>query len=101
MGVFGEMCADKYEFSREQQDAFAIASIERAQRAMADGSFIDEITAVTVTSRRGESVFDQDEEPPALQYRKDSEPASRRFGRAAPSRPPTRQRFPMAQPQPS
>lgn len=64
MGVFGEMCADKYEFSREQQDAFATASIERAQRAMADGSFHDEITAVTVTSRRGENVFDQDEEPP-------------------------------------
>ncbi|MEE8496873.1 MAG: acetyl-CoA C-acyltransferase [Xanthomonadales bacterium] len=64
MGVFGEICADKYEFSREQQDAFATASIERAQRAMADGSFHDEITAVTVTSRRGENVFDQDEEPP-------------------------------------
>ena len=64
MGVFGEMCADKYEFSREQQDAFATASIERAQRAMADGSFQDEITAVTVSSRRGDSVFDQDEEPP-------------------------------------
>ena len=64
MGVFGEMCADKYEFTREQQDAFAIASIERAQRAMEDGSFVDEITAVTVTSRRGDSVFDQDEEPP-------------------------------------
>jgi acetyl-CoA C-acetyltransferase len=64
MGVFGEMCTDKYEFTREQQDAFAIASIERAQRAMEDGSFVDEITAVTVTSRRGDSVFDQDEEPP-------------------------------------
>jgi len=64
MGMFGEMCADKYEFSREDQDAFAIASIERSQRAMADGSFADEITPVTVSSRRGDSVFDQDEEPP-------------------------------------
>jgi len=64
MGMFGEMCADKYEFSREDQDAFAIASVERSQRAMADGSFTDEITPVTVSSRRGDSVFDQDEEPP-------------------------------------
>jgi acetyl-CoA C-acetyltransferase len=70
MGVFGEMCADKYEFSREQQDAFAIASIERAQGAMADGSFDDEITAVTVSSRRGEIVFDQDEEPPRCKIEK-------------------------------
>jgi len=64
MGMFGEMCADKYQFSREQQDAFAIASVERSQHAMADGSFSDEITPVTVSSRRGDSVFDQDEEPP-------------------------------------
>ena len=64
MGMFGEMCADKYAFSREEQDAFAIASVERSQRAMADGSFVDEITPVTVKSRKGESIFDQDEEPP-------------------------------------
>lgn len=70
MGVFGEMCAEKYAFSREQQDAFATASIERAQRAMADGSYHDEITAVTVTTRRGESVFDQDEEPPLCKIEK-------------------------------
>ena len=70
MGVFGEMCAEKYEFSCEQQDAFATASIERAQRAMADGSFHDEITAVTVTGRRGERVFDQDEEPPRCNIEK-------------------------------
>jgi acetyl-CoA C-acetyltransferase len=70
MGMFGEMCADKYQFSREQQDAFATASVERAQRAMADGSFSDEITAVTVKTRRGESVFDQDEEPPRCNIEK-------------------------------
>ncbi len=70
MGIFGEMCAEKYSFSRQEQDAFATASIERAQRAMADGSFLDEITAVTVTSRRGESVFDQDEEPPRCSIEK-------------------------------
>jgi acetyl-CoA C-acetyltransferase len=70
MGMFGEMCADRYAFSREQQDAFAIASVERAQRAMADGTFKEEITAVTVSSRRGDSVFDRDEEPPRCNIEK-------------------------------
>lgn len=70
MGMFGEMCADKYEFTREAQDAFAIASVERSQRAMADGSFKEEITSVTVNSRRGDSVFDQDEEPPRCNIEK-------------------------------
>jgi len=64
MGVFGESCAEKYGFTREQQDAFATTSVLRAQAAIENGSFNDEITAVTVTSRRGEQVFDQDEEPP-------------------------------------
>jgi acetyl-CoA C-acetyltransferase len=64
MGVFGESCATKYEFSREEMDAFAIASVERAQRAMDEGDFDDEIAAVTVKSRRGETVCDKDEEPP-------------------------------------
>ncbi|NIP17553.1 MAG: acetyl-CoA C-acyltransferase, partial [Xanthomonadales bacterium] len=64
MGIFGEMCADKYEFSREEMDAFARASVERAQRAMAEGDFGDEITPVTVATRKGEVVCDLDEEPP-------------------------------------
>jgi len=70
MGVFGEMCADKYHFTREQQDAFAVASVERANRAMREGDFADEITAVTVRDRQGESVFDQDEEPPRCKVEK-------------------------------
>jgi acetyl-CoA C-acetyltransferase len=70
MGVFGEMCAEKFRFSREQQDAFAIASVERAQRAMEDGSFVDEITPVTVSGRRGDTVFDRDEEPPRCNIEK-------------------------------
>jgi acetyl-CoA C-acetyltransferase len=70
MGVFGEMCADKYHFTREQQDAFAIASVERANRAMREGNFADEITAVTVKNRQGDSVFDQDEEPPRCKVEK-------------------------------
>jgi acetyl-CoA C-acetyltransferase len=63
MGVFGEMCADKYAFSRIDQDAFAVASVERAQRAVHEGDFVDEITPVTVTVRRQEHVFAEDEEP--------------------------------------
>lgn len=70
MGVFGESCAARYEFSREQQDAFAIASVERAQQAIENGSFADEICPVTVTSRRGESVFSSDEEPPRCNIEK-------------------------------
>lgn len=63
MGMFGEMCAEKYEFSRTDQDAFAIASIERAQRALHEGDFVDEIIPVTVTVRRKEHVCKEDEEP--------------------------------------
>jgi acetyl-CoA C-acetyltransferase len=63
MGMFGEMCAEKYEFSRVDQDAFAKASVERAQRAVHEGDFVDEITPVMVTVRREDHVFDEDEEP--------------------------------------
>ena len=63
MGTFGELCADKYNFSREDQDAFSIASVERAQAAVANGTFDAEITPVTVKTRKGEVVVTQDEEP--------------------------------------
>jgi acetyl-CoA C-acetyltransferase len=64
MGVFGERCAEKYSFTREQQDAFAIASIERALAAM-ENQFKDEITPVTVKSRHGDTVINEDQEPPS------------------------------------
>jgi acetyl-CoA C-acetyltransferase len=64
MGVFGEMCAERYQFTREQQDAFAIASVERATRAAAEGDFADEIAPAAVKTRYSENVYDQDEEPP-------------------------------------
>jgi acetyl-CoA C-acetyltransferase len=63
MGVFGEMCADKYEFSRTDQDAFAIESVERSHRALHEGAFSEEIVSVTVKVRREDHVFDEDEEP--------------------------------------
>jgi acetyl-CoA C-acetyltransferase len=69
MGVFGQRCADKYDFTREEQDAFAIETIERAQRAM-DSQFPAEIVPVTVRSRKGEIVVDRDEEPPRCNIEK-------------------------------
>jgi acetyl-CoA C-acetyltransferase len=64
MGTFGELCADKYAFSRASQDAFAISTVERAMAAMQNGSFDNEIVPVTVKTRKGEVVVRTDEEPP-------------------------------------
>jgi acetyl-CoA C-acetyltransferase len=63
MGVFGELCADKYQFTREDQDAFAIESVKRSQAAQASGAFADEIVPVTVKGRKGDVVVDTDEQP--------------------------------------
>ena len=63
MGTFGEDCADKYKFSREAQDAFAIASVQRAKAATESGAFKAEITPITVKTRSGESVISVDEGP--------------------------------------
>ena len=63
MGHFGELCADKYKFSREEQDSFAIESVKRAQLALANGAFKNEIVPVTVKSRKGDYLADKDEEP--------------------------------------
>jgi len=63
MGGFGELCAEKYHFTREEQDAFAAESVRRALAAQAEGSFKAEIAAVTVSTRKGDVVFDSDEQP--------------------------------------
>jgi len=63
MGTFGEMCAEKYGFTREMQDDFAVESVKRSQKATEDGTFKNEITPVTVKTRKGEVVVDTDEEP--------------------------------------
>ena len=63
MGTFAEECVDKYKFTREEQDAFAIESVKRAQAATNDGSFKWEIAPVTVAGRGGEVVIDKDEGP--------------------------------------
>jgi acetyl-CoA C-acetyltransferase len=63
MGQFAEDTADKYGFSRGEQDEFAIASVRRALDAAASGAFDDEIVAVTARTRKGESIVERDEEP--------------------------------------
>ena len=63
MGTFGEDCAAKYNFTREQQDAFAMASVQRAQDAIQNGGFAKEIAPVTVKTRAGETVVATDEGP--------------------------------------
>ncbi len=63
MGTFGEDCAAKYQFTREAQDAFATASVSRAQKASQDGTFAQEIAPVTVKDRSGERVVGIDEGP--------------------------------------
>ncbi|MBP6780018.1 MAG: acetyl-CoA C-acyltransferase [Ottowia sp.] len=63
MGTFGEDCAAKYGFTREQQDKFAQTSVQRAHDAIKSGAFKDEITPVTVKDRKGERVVDTDEGP--------------------------------------
>ncbi|MDX1508198.1 MAG: acetyl-CoA C-acyltransferase [Woeseiaceae bacterium] len=63
MGHFAEQTAQKYGFSREQQDKFAIESVTRAQQAMQSGAFSDEITPVTVSTRRGDVTVEADETP--------------------------------------
>jgi acetyl-CoA C-acetyltransferase len=63
MGVFGEACATKYGFTREAQDAFAVASTTRARTANEDGSFDWEIAPVTVVGKGGDVVVRHDEQP--------------------------------------
>ncbi|MHA7870162.1 MAG: acetyl-CoA C-acyltransferase [Salipiger thiooxidans] len=63
MGTFAEDCAQSYQFTREAQDQYAITSLERAQKAIADGSFASEITPITIRTRKGESLVEIDEQP--------------------------------------
>jgi acetyl-CoA C-acetyltransferase len=63
MGVFAEKCVTKYEFAREAQDRFAVASTERAIKASNDGSFDWEITPVTVAGKAGDIQVTRDEQP--------------------------------------
>ena len=63
MGVFADNIAEKYQFTREQQDAYALETLRRAQDATESGKFKREIAPVTVKSRKGETVVETDELP--------------------------------------
>lgn len=63
MGVFADMIAEEHQFTREQQDAYALETLARAQRATKDGDFKREITPVTIKGRKGDTVVDTDELP--------------------------------------
>jgi len=63
MGVFAEEAVRDYQFTREDQDAYAIRSLSRANEAIASGAFAKEIVPVTVSGRKGDVVVDTDEQP--------------------------------------
>lgn len=63
MGTTAENVAQKWQISREEQDAFAVASQNKAEAAQKAGRFADEIAPVTVSTRKGDTVFDADEYP--------------------------------------
>ncbi|KCZ45262.1 MULTISPECIES: thiolase family protein [unclassified Hyphomonas] len=63
MGLFADKIAGEYQFTREQQDAYAIETLKRAQEATASGKFKREIAPVTVKTRKGETVVDVDQLP--------------------------------------
>ena len=63
MGVFAEKCAREWQFSREDQDEYSMRSVTRAQAAIKDGSFADEIVAVEVKTRKGAVTVENDEKP--------------------------------------
>ncbi|NQL62202.1 acetyl-CoA C-acetyltransferase [Streptococcus suis] len=63
MGITAENVAERYQVTREEQDAFAFASQEKAAQAIAQGTFVDEIVPISLQTRKGEVIFDADEYP--------------------------------------
>ena len=63
MGCFAQDTADAEGITREQMDEFAVSSLSKASKAIADGAFVDEIAPVTVKDRKGEVIVDTDEGP--------------------------------------
>ena len=63
MGTFAEDCAEKYQFTRADQDEYALGSLSNALAAQENGAFAREITSVTVKTRQGDVVIDADEQP--------------------------------------
>lgn len=63
MGVFAELCAERYQFTREAQDEYALASLSNAVAAQSSDAFANEITNVTVAARKGDVTVIEDEQP--------------------------------------
>jgi acetyl-CoA C-acetyltransferase len=82
MGYYAELCADRFGFTRERQDAHAAESVRRCLDAMDSGGFADEIVPVTVRQKGGEVVVSEDETPRKCDLRKISsmKPAFRKAG---------------------
>jgi len=82
MGSFAEECADRYNFTREAQDAFAITSLERAQQASNDGAFAWETTPIAVKAGKDERFMEKDEQPFKVNFDKIAtlKPAFRKDG---------------------
>jgi acetyl-CoA C-acetyltransferase len=87
MGDFGEATAEVYQFSREEQDAFAIESLTRAKAAVDNGTFDDEITPVSVSVKGGAETVSRDENPQKLSPEKipGLKPAFRKDGTITPA----------------
>lgn len=87
MGTFAEDCAERYRFTREAQDRFAIASLTRAQHAIRDGSFESELVPVDVASGKGSKRVVQDEQPLKANFERipTLRPAFRKDGTVTPA----------------
>jgi len=87
MGTFAEDTAQHFQFTREQQDAFAIESLTRAKNAIDDGTFEGEIEPVTVTTRKGDVTVTTDEQPHNANIEKipQLKPAFRKDGTVTPA----------------
>ena len=87
MGTFAEDCASKYEFTREAQDEFAIASLSRALKATRDGSFAKEIASITTKAGKQDVNISQDEQPLTAKPEKipTLKPAFRKDGTVTPA----------------
>jgi len=87
MGTFAEDCAEKFQFTREAQDAYAIGSLEGALAAQKSGAFAREIAPVTLSTRKGDVTVDQDEQPGKARPEKipHLKPAFRKDGTVTPA----------------
>ena len=87
MGTFAEDCAEKFQFTREAQDEYAIGSLEGALAAQKSGAFEGEITPVTLTTRKGEVTITEDEQPAKARPDKipQLKPAFRKDGTVTPA----------------